>query len=248
MFSFIRPDEWTWLPVLANPGGPNLQQFLNDNRSEMYEQRDNGSDNKSTADSRVKSARLNLVYQWALHLARALEFIHSYSFEKPSPKVTIAFGDLGVENCWLDASGTSLSVLGFLHSTFRGFRPGSIGLYAGGIGYSGNIFQPLKIGALPTLETDVFLCGCVVYELMTGYWPGEGQELEHEDQKALVVRQQWPRLEAEYLGEVVRKCWTGEITSAAEVLIAVRIAITDMGVVVGDDDEIVDLAMDGLTI
>jgi hypothetical protein len=98
------------------------------------------------------------------------------------------------------------------------------------------------------LETDVFLCGCVIYELMTGYWPGEGQGLDHEDQKALVARQQWPRLEAEYLGEQVRKCWSGEITSAAEVLGAVRTAVTDMGVVVGDDDEIVDLAIDGLTI
>ena len=47
---------------------------------------------------------------------------------------------------------------------------------------------------------------------------------------------------------MVRKCWTGEITSAAEILSSVRTAVTDMGVVVGDDDEIFDLAIDGLTI
>lgn len=210
----------------------------------MYEQRDNGSDNKSTACARVKPARLNLVYQWALHLARALEFIHSYSFEKPSPEISIAFGELLVESCWLNASGTSLSLLGFIQSVVRTRRRGP---YDGGMGYSGQYFQPCKIGAMPRLETDVFLWGCVVYELMTGYWPGEGQELEYGDKKALVSRKEWPRLEARYLGDLVRKCWSGEITSAAEILSAVRTAVTHLGVVVGDDDEVGDLTIDGLT-
>jgi hypothetical protein len=209
----------------------------------MYEQRDGGSDNKSTACARIKPARLNLVYQLVLHLARTLDFIHSYSFEKPSPKITIAFGDLRVESCWLNASGTSLAILGFLQSAVR---TGRAGPYVGSIGYSGNYFQPLKIGAVPTLETDVFLWGCVVYELMTGYWPGEGQELEREVKRTLPLRQEWPRLEAKYLGEVVKKCWMGEISSAAKILRAVRTTITELGVVVGDDDEIVDLSIDGL--
>lgn len=98
------------------------------------------------------------------------------------------------------------------------------------------------------MATDLFLWGCVVYELMTGYWPGEGQGLEYEDKEALASRKDWPRLEAKYLGDLVRKCWTGEITSAGEILSAVRTAVTDMGVVRGDDDEIVDLAINGLTI
>jgi hypothetical protein len=211
----------------------------------MYEQRDSGNDNKTTACARVKLAHLNLVYQWSLHLARALEFIHSYSFEKPSPKISIVFGDLSVECCWLNASGTSLSILGFLQSVVRTRRTGP---YDGRIGHSGNYFQPLKIGATPTLETDIFLWGCVTYELMSGHWPGDGQGLEHRDKEALVGKQDWSRLEAKYLGGVVRKCWTGEIASAAELLGAVRAAVTDMGVILGDDDDIVDLAIDGLTI
>jgi hypothetical protein len=51
-----------------------------------------------------------------------------------------------------------------------------------------------------------------------------------------------------YLGDVVRKCWTDEITSAAELVIALRKAVTDMGVVLGDDDEILNLSLDGLKI
>lgn len=189
----------------------------------MYEQRDGGSDDKSTACARVKPAHLKLVCQWAVHLARALEFIHSYSFEKPSPKISIAFGDLRVESCWLDASGTSLSIFGFLQSTVCTRWAGP---YVGGICH--NRFQPFTNRAGPTLETDLFLWGCVVYELMAGYWPGEGQGLEYEDKEALVSRKEWPRLEAKYLGEVVRKCWTGGITSAGEILSAVRTAVAEM--------------------
>lgn len=161
-------------------------------------------------------------------------------------KISIAFGELMAESCRLNASGTSLSLLGFLQSVVR---TRTCGPYDGGIGYSDKYFQSRKIGAVPILETDVFLWGCIVYELMTGYWPGEGQGLEHEEKEALPFRQGWPKLEAKYLGEVVRKCWTGEITSAVEILSAVRTAVTDMGlVVVGDYDEIVDLVIDGLTI
>ena len=43
---FLRPDPWTWLPVLANPGGPHLTKFLEAERSEMYEQREDDSTDK----------------------------------------------------------------------------------------------------------------------------------------------------------------------------------------------------------
>lgn len=71
--------------------------------------------------------------------------------------------------------------------------------------------------------------------------------MEYEDKEALASTKEWSRLEAKFFGEIVRKCWTGEITSGVEILSAVRTAVTEMGVVVGDDDVIVDLAIDGLT-
>lgn len=79
---------------------------------------------------------------------------------------------------------------------------------------------------------------------MTGYWPGERQGVGLEDQDFLVSRQEWPRLEAVYLGDVVRKCWTGEVTSAAELLGLVREAIAGLGVLVEYDNEIVDLSLE----
>jgi hypothetical protein len=242
---FLRPDPWTWLPVLANPGGPHLEAFLKANRTEMYEQRENDStNNRTTACARVRTKHLNLVYQWAIHLAKALEHIHSYSFDMtPVPKISIVFGDLIIENCWLSASGTSLSLLGFLNA---GYRTRSSCLHFGDHSLSSYGFDPLP--KLATMQTDLFLWGSIVYELMTSHHPSQGQGLEWVDIKTLVSRREWPRLETVYLGNVVRKCWADEITSAVELVVALRKAVTDMGVALGDDDEILDLSLEGLKI
>ena len=212
----------------------------------MYDERANPD--RSTASGRVRASRRHLVYQWALHLASALQFIHSHSFELPAPKIEIVFGDLSVDSCWLTSPTLSLSVLGFLNS---GFRTRSGALHLGDIS-NGEAFQPLHgvrgPACRPTLQTDLFLWGCVVYELMTGHWPGNGQGLSWQEMSVLISRREWPRLEMEYLGNVVYMCWTGEITSAAELLATVRRSITDLGAVIGDNDEVVDLNMEDLTI
>jgi hypothetical protein len=63
----------------------------------------------------------------------------------------------------------------------------------------------------------------------------------------LVSRQEWPRLETMYLADLARKCWTGDITSATELLNAACSAITDLGVLIRNNDEIFDVNLDGLT-
>lgn len=231
------------MPVLANPGGPNLQEFIDANRLELYDQRNTQPSDKGTACARIRSSHLPLIYQWSLHLASALEFIHSHSLVSPAPLVSVIFGDLRVSSCWLDASGTSLSVLGFLFSTFRTRDSGP---HIGDVGCSGRDFQPLSVRGEPTVQSDIFLWGCVVYELMTGYWPGEGQGLEWPETGMLVDRGEWPGLERVFLGDVVRKCWVGEIGSAVELVGAVRRAITELGVEIGEDDVVDGLSVEGL--
>ncbi|KAF2165839.1 hypothetical protein M409DRAFT_67159 [Zasmidium cellare ATCC 36951] len=231
-YRFIRPDPWTWLPVIANPGGPPLRTFLDVNRSEMYDTRT--TLNQSTASGRVKARYKSLVYQWALQLA--------------TPIISIVFGDLTVDSCWLTSPGLSLSILGFLNSGFR-TRDGPV--HHGDI-LSGYPFNPIdhlpRTERIPTLKTDLFMWGCVVYELMTGFWPGEGQGIEDEEIAMLVPRHEWPTLESELLGNVVRTCWTGEMRSAAELVTTVRRVITELGAVIGDNGEVVHLDIEGLTI
>ena len=138
----------------------------------------------------------------------------------PVPKISIIFGDLSVDQCWLSSSGPSLSLLGFLNA---GYRTRSSCLYIGDHSTRYNGFEPLHRYA--TMETDLFLWGCVVYELMTGHCPGDGQGLESR-----------------------RKCWADEITSAVKLVFAVRRGLTEMGVVLREDDKVPDVSLDGLRI
>lgn len=68
-------------------------------------------------------------------------------------------------------------------------------------------------------------------------WPETGM---------LVDRGEWPGLERVFLGDVVRKCWVGEIGSAVELVGAVRRAIMELGVEIGEDDVVDGLSVEGL--
>lgn len=174
--------------------------------------------------------------------------MHSCSEELPVPKIRIVFGDLSVDSCWLTSPQLSLSVLELLNSDFR-MR--SSPHYVGDI-LTGHPFQPLYgirgQAHRPTLQTDIFLWGCVVYELMTGFWPGNGQGLSWEEECSLIPRRKWPRLEDEFLGNIVHMCWTGEIRSATELLVTVRRSLQDLGTGTTDNDETSGFNIENLTI
>lgn len=199
---FIRRDPWTALPILARPSGPPLERFLAQNKAAMY---DEGS-------HRVRATHRPLAYKWALHLASALEFVHAQE---------IVIGDLSTAHCWLSGSpALSLSLVGFLDASIRDRSSGV--LYLGGTS-SSEPFHPFNVrlpgsrrAPEPSVRTDLFLWGCVVYELMVGHWPGheEGTRRSWDEMSQMITRQEWPELEREYLGEVVRKCWTGRYESS----------------------------------
>jgi hypothetical protein len=199
----------------------------------------------------VKPQYRSLVYQWAIHLASALEYIHSHSAVLPVPHITIVFGDLVLDCCWLGrlSDGLPLSVMGFINS---GFRTRSSALHLGDI--PRRRFDPTADPDMPgrnrppTHETDLFFWGCVVYQLMTGSEPGDGQGLDQAVILTLVGRREWPTLEREFLGDVVRMCWKGEIGNAADLLTLVRQSVSELGVAIRENDEVVDISMEGLTI
>lgn len=65
------------------------------------------------------------------------------------------------------------------------------------------------------MQTDLFLWGCLIYELMTSFWPGHEQGRPEEDIQRLVIEHRWPILEPVYLGELLRKCWDYEYQDIA---------------------------------
>jgi serine/threonine protein kinase len=140
-----------------------------------------------------------LIYQWALHLASGLSFVHSHS---------VIFGDLRAETCWLSSPPLALSLVGFLDAGYRGATSGM--QYNGG-STRDEPFHPCHVprfgSVVPTMQTDLFLWGCLVYELMTSFWPGHGQGRQKGEMKQMIVRREWPALEREYFGDIVRRCW-----------------------------------------
>ncbi|KAL1880757.1 hypothetical protein Daus18300_001371 [Diaporthe australafricana] len=201
---FILRDPCTALPILAKPSGPPLDRFLEQNRAAIYDQ----------GSHRIRTTHRPLAYKWALHLASALKFVHSQD---------IVIGDLSTAHCWLSGA-LSLSLVGFLDASFRDKSSGL--QYLGGTS-SSELFHPLNArqpgsrrAPEPSVQTDLFLWGCVVYELMVGHWPGHehGAARSWADMGQMISRQEWPELEGEYLGDVVRRCWTGGYESSERLL------------------------------
>ncbi|GIJ84580.1 hypothetical protein Asppvi_003427 [Aspergillus pseudoviridinutans] len=151
------------------------------------------------ADHLVPSYR-PLIYQRALHLISGLSFVHSKD---------IVFGDLRIEVCWLEKE-LSLLLLGFLDAVYK--VPGFSKRYINQGGrYEYEPFHPCHKrpwdSLLATPQTDLFVWGCLIYQLMTGFWPKHERQRSDAEIRALFLNRQWPLLETQYLGGVVRKCW-----------------------------------------
>ncbi|KAG8631100.1 hypothetical protein KVT40_000240 [Elsinoe batatas] len=231
---FIRPDEWTGLPVLAKPDGLPLETFIKSHKTSMYDE--SSSSDSAPTNVRIQDEYKPLIYQWALQLANALAHIHSYG-KAETPSIWIAFGDIDISKCWL-TTGLNIQLVGFLNAACQ--TPGESTHF--GTRTNGSAFHPLegKRGEddSPTEQTDVSMWGCLVYELMTGAWPDN-----RVPDPEVVTTGQWPRLEVEYLGEIIGNCWTGEIADAASLMDKLRSTISGLGwqviedVLVGFDAE-----------
>lgn len=117
--------------------------------------------------------------------------------------------------------------------------------YVGGA-TSSETFHPLNVripgsrrAPEPSVRTDLFLWGCVVYELMVGHWPGHGEHAKRSraDMERMIPLGEWPKLERECIGELVRRCWTGAYKSSQRLRIDVSEYLEGegLGMEAGDD-------------
>lgn len=180
-------------PILAKPSGPPLVDFLAKHQLEMYSAASSGK------LPRILPQYLPLIYQWSLHLLSGLSFVNSHS---------IIFGDLHTEVCWLLSPSLSLSLVGFLDA---GYLCRKRWVTYEGSSTRDEPFHPCHIprmeSVVATAQTDLFLWGCLVYELVTGFWPGRGQGKSTEEIQLMITNRKWPTLEKEFLGDIIKKCW-----------------------------------------
>jgi serine/threonine protein kinase len=204
--SYKGRDPWTALPILAKPSNLPLNEFIEQQRTVMY------NAPLDAVTSRILPSYRLLAYRWALHIADGLTFVHAHD---------VIFGDLDLSQCWLSSDADlSLSLAGFVHASFkyRARWDRVIPAYR----TNPNGFHPLEHQREATKQTDIFLFGCVLYQIMTGFWPATQSELSGWQQEAsLILQQAWPLLEEEYMGEIVHKCWNNKFTSTEQLKAAI---------------------------
>ncbi|KAL4882166.1 hypothetical protein BJY04DRAFT_217488 [Aspergillus karnatakaensis] len=197
---FIQRDPWTALPIVERPSGGTLSGFCRG---------------------------ISLAFfQWALQLLSGLAFIHSKN---------VVLGDLHKQVCWLQSPSPAtldISILGFLDAVYTDPR-NYIRYMNDNWGYEHDFHPKLIPGRgvgpggrwdrdMATVQTDLFLWACLVFELLTGDWPGEDRERDLGEIQAIIDRRLWPRLEgegkeAEGLNGFLRKCWEFAYFDAGEV-------------------------------
>lgn len=190
-----------------------------------------------TASSRIKKDFLPLAYQWSLQLASALRLIHSRG---------IAYGEITDATCWLSSPSLSISLAGFLGAEFQDVEknwnfPGYF--------YSGEDFSPKyskheHASKSPTVKTDIFIFGRIVYLMMTSQSPGDGMDKSWEEISQMVRDEDWPAIEPEYLGNILHKCWNFRYERMEEVTSELKAAIQAQGWEIKGDDELEGLDLD----
>ncbi|KAF3004589.1 hypothetical protein E8E14_006274 [Neopestalotiopsis sp. 37M] len=235
---FIRPDAWTGFPVLARPSGPPLRQFLEEHKLEIYPQA-----LIQSAACRVVDSWRPFVYQWALHALSALAFMHSHD---------VVCGDFSEDLCWLSAPPSlSLSVVGFpfagYHRHDRGSRYYEAEFY-GGCTFSESGFGPAQGRGRPspTRQSDLFQWACMVFRLMTSYFPEAHMGLDRNQLALLISWKAWPVIETKFMGVMIRKCWSWEYNSAEEVKRDVIALVKEQGWSIINGDELQGLDAIGL--
>ena len=172
-------------------------------------------------ESRILPSHRPVAYQWALHLIDGISFAHAHE---------VILADFDASQCWLSSdSHISLSLAGFLHASFSyAIEWGRI--VPANVPSNRSLFHPLIDGCDATKQTDLFLFGCVLFEIMTGFWPSRYSDSRSwGEREAVVRRKEWPLLEKDFMGEIVHRCWNYQFDSAEQVKEALVSFVRQLG-------------------
>ncbi|RMZ69248.1 serine threonine kinase [Pyrenophora seminiperda CCB06] len=146
-----------------------------------------------------------------LRLAREIAEGVAYAHGK-----NVLICDIHVRNALLDTN---------LHVKLCDFQGRILGLDGevicdGGASENAESFMPRDNKDSANVQTDIFALGSTIYYIVTGHRPFP--QLHTIDDEAEFLRRfqegQFPDLQAEVGGTIVRKCWEGRYSSASEVV------------------------------
>ncbi|CAG2006803.1 unnamed protein product [Fusarium graminearum] len=215
----VGQDTWTGLPLLRKPSYGSLGDFFEEYESKLY----TVGAQATWPDSRIKPGLLPLAYQWSLQLLSALMLIHSHD---------IAYGEIDHSSCWISAESLDISLAGFVGSDFH---DPATGWYCPGGLYNSYEFSPESLPlsrrvSVPTIATDMFIFGRLIYCIMTSHMPGDGMGRGPGETERLIENEDWiPDLEDEFLGNILHKCWRFEYGTIEELQSEVQDLIESYG-------------------
>ncbi|OBT61377.1 hypothetical protein VE03_09240 [Pseudogymnoascus sp. 23342-1-I1] len=135
--------------------------------------------------------------QWACDAAEGLQVLHENG---------VWHCDLRTVNFLLDET-LRLKIIDFEGSSPDGCEPSSL--------ENTRFFLPRDWREPSTARTELFALGSVIYEIMTGKEPY--LELGDEEVTALFEEKKFPPVDQLPCGDIIMKCWLGELHSAEEV-------------------------------
>jgi serine/threonine protein kinase len=136
--------------------------------------------------------------QWILEAAEGLQLLHS---------ADIMHCDVEPKNFLLDED-LSLRISDFSGSSIEGAQPTA---------HAGTRFsQPsYEWRYAPTVQDDLFAFGSTIHTIITGLYPF--QEVDSDEVIKRYKAQEWPNVTGILCGEIIERCWPGEIASAQEI-------------------------------
>lgn len=143
--------------------------------------------------------------QWACDAAEGLVLLHGHG---------VMHCDVQALNFVLDEE-LRLKIIDFEGSSLDGCEAGAL--------ERDRFFLPRDWREPSTATTELFALGSLVYEIMTGREPYA--EVKDDEVEALFVEKKFPPVDDLPCGDVMMKCWLGEVKSAEEVYLLIKAKI-----------------------
>ncbi|KZF23883.1 kinase-like protein [Xylona heveae TC161] len=191
--------EWQIYQRLgAHPGLVKILDWNDEDCTLTMELMENGQldDYIRAHNERISSEQRD---NWVKQAAEVVAHFHSLG---------VIHCDLETRNCLLDAH-LRLKLIDFAGSSVDGSRPSAFVAPA-------FLAPDVEVNSKPTIQHDLFSLGSLIYNIVTGHQPFEGESSRKIQQH--YKTNNFPNLENLQYGEIIHRCWHEGFTCAQEIV------------------------------
>ncbi|KAH8594299.1 kinase-like domain-containing protein [Bisporella sp. PMI_857] len=149
-------------------------------------------------------ARPPQALRWSIEVCKGLEYLHDCK---------VFHGDLGCQNILIDRNG-QVKICDFAGSSFVD-HTGK--LQVSWVAYEKRSQHPAQVGKQPTLETEIFALGSVLFEIWTSRPPYSSQTDAVVRKKYLAKEFPLSMIDDTRIRDIIAKCWLCDYKDASQV-------------------------------